>query len=199
MAISKATDAGGLYRATLPMLGIGLCLPLVRCDSMRTTLGLGLAGAVALALTVAVIARIGPNLPRNIRIGLSAFTGAGIAILSGMAAAHLPFFGDAYVPAIVPFVILAAVVTADAPLPDPKKKTARSLVEAIITGLSFAALLCVLGGLRGMIAKNAVAASGRFAVNPVRFLTTVPGALMLLALAAFVAELVLDRRKGEAP
>jgi Na+-translocating ferredoxin:NAD+ oxidoreductase RnfE subunit len=191
MALSKTPSANVFYGVSVPLLGIGLCVPLVECDSMRTVFGLGLAGVIALVLTVFVIARIGPGLPRNIRIGLAAFTGAGITILSGMALARLPLCGDAPFLAAAPFVILAASLIADAPLPEPKKTMARSLVETIVTGLSFAALLGVLGGLRVLIEKSPAA------LNPVRFFASVPGALLLIALPALFAELVAARRKGE--
>jgi Na+-translocating ferredoxin:NAD+ oxidoreductase RnfE subunit len=198
MPPNKATDASVLYGAIVPLLGIGLCLPLSRCNSVRTAFVLGLAGAVALVPAVIIVARIAPGLPRNIRIGLAAFIGAGTTIIAGMAAALLPTGAAVPYLTAVPFVIAAAVLVADAPLPEPKKKTARTFIEALITGLGFAALLCILGGLRQLIERSSSAASGGAAPNPATFFVTVPGALILIALAALAAESALARRQGRA-
>lgn len=198
MVTNKTSDTGVLYGAAVPLLGIGLCLPIIGCDSMRTALVLGLAGALALVLTVVVIGRVGHGLPGNIRIGLAAFTGAAMTILAGMAAALLPPGGNVPFLIVVPFVIPAAVLIADAPPVEPKKKMTRTLVEAIIMGLGFAALLCILGGVRGVIDKSVAAASMPAALHPLRFFASVPGVLILLALPAAVARRMYAKGKGEA-
>jgi Na+-translocating ferredoxin:NAD+ oxidoreductase RnfE subunit len=197
MVSSKVSDASVLYGACLPLLGIGLYLPLIECGSMRAALVLGLTGALALLPAVIVIARLAPGLPRNSRIGLGAFIGAGMTILAGMGVSLLRFVETMPFSAVMPFVISAAVLIADAPVPQLKKSMTRSAVEALITGLGFAALLCVFGFLRGLIENPGYRNPGSLSLNPVHFLATVPGALILLALAAFIADAALARWKGE--
>jgi Na+-translocating ferredoxin:NAD+ oxidoreductase RnfE subunit len=165
---------------------------------MRAALVLGLTGAVALLPTIIVIARIAPRLPRNSRIGLGAFIGAGMAILAGMGVSLLRVVEPMPFSDVVPFVISAAVLIADAPVPQQKKRMTRWALEAIVTGLGFAALLCVLCGLRELIEKSAFRNPGLLQLNPVHFLATVPGALILLALASFIADAAIARWKGDA-
>jgi hypothetical protein len=194
MTVNKRTDEGVLYGSALPLLGIGLVLPVLACDSMRTALVLGLVGAASLVGAVALIDRIGVLLPRNSRIGLAAFIGAAITIIAGMAVSLLPPAGAAPYLQIVLFVIPASVLIADAPPAQPGKRPARTLIEAIITGLSFAALLCVSCMVRGLIDRGSAAASA----NPARFFATVPGMFILLALPAAAVRFVIARRRGVA-